>query len=284
MREIVENEQAIWCDTEYDTLREVIVCQPKYMKIVEVINEVQEEYSEENIDRLKAMEQHKAFTDALSEHGVAVYMLPPGRSKPEQVFTRDIGFAIGNRLFISEMANEIRQGEEKILSSWLADNQLPYEKISDHEIEGGDVLVDGKKVFVGISSRTSHTSVEKLSEKLKGYEVIPIPFDEKYLHLDCVFNILSPEDALIFPEALDKKSVQLLKSMYKTIEVNAEEQFSMGTNVLSIGNKKVFSLPMNQEVNRAMRERGYFVIEVDFSEIIKSGGSFRCCTMPIKRK
>ncbi|WP_368896749.1 arginine deiminase-related protein, partial [Priestia megaterium] len=27
----------------------------------------------------------------------------------------------------------------------------------------------------------------------------------------------------------------------------------------------------------------YKVIEVDISEIIKSGGSFRCCTMPLER-
>jgi N-dimethylarginine dimethylaminohydrolase len=57
----------------------------------------------------------------------------------------------------------------------------------------------------------------------------------------------------------------------------------MGTNVLSIGNKKIISLPVNQDVNSQMRNRGYEVLEVDITEIIKSGGSFRCCTMPILR-
>ena len=37
------------------------------------------------------------------------------------------------------------------------------------------------------------------------------------------------------------------------------------------------------EVNKKMREFGFNVIEVDFSEIIKSGGSFRCCSMPVER-
>jgi len=283
MREIDEAEQPILCDTEYGILEKVIVCQPKYMEIAEVINEVQEEYADENINRLKAMEQHRAFTDALVQHGVSVYMLPPGKTKPEQVFTRDIGFTIGNRLFISEMASEIRQGEETVLRKWLFDNGLPSQKLSNHEIEGGDVIIDGQKVFVGISSRTSEEAVDRLKELLSDYDVYPIPFNEKYLHLDCVFNILSPTEALIFPEALDESTIQLLQEMYNTIEVNEEEQFTMGTNVLSIGHKRVFSLPMNVKVNQQLRESGYSVIEVDFSEIIKSGGSFRCCTLPIKR-
>jgi N-dimethylarginine dimethylaminohydrolase len=57
----------------------------------------------------------------------------------------------------------------------------------------------------------------------------------------------------------------------------------MGVNVLSLGNKKIISLPQNAEVNHQLSKRGYDVIKIDFSEIIKSGGSFRCCTLPIKR-
>jgi N-dimethylarginine dimethylaminohydrolase len=57
----------------------------------------------------------------------------------------------------------------------------------------------------------------------------------------------------------------------------------MGTNVLSIGDRKIISLPVNKNVNKQLRDRGYEVIEVDITEIIKSGGSFRCCTLPILR-
>jgi N-dimethylarginine dimethylaminohydrolase len=53
--------------------------------------------------------------------------------------------------------------------------------------------------------------------------------------------------------------------------------------VLCIGNKKILSLPINKQVNQNLRNRGFEVIEVDISEIIKSGGSFRCCTLPILR-
>ena len=84
-------------------------------------------------------------------------------------------------------------------------------------------------------------------------------------------------------DALDQKVVDRLSKMYNLIEVSESEQFSMGTNVLSIGQNRVLSLPVNIDVNHQMRQRGFEVLEVDFSEIIKSGGSFRCCSMPIVR-
>jgi N-dimethylarginine dimethylaminohydrolase len=219
----------------------------------------------------------------MRDEGVDVITLAANSSFPEQVFTRDIGFTLGNQTFVSEMASSIRQGEESVLQKWLDTHQVPFQKLSQNHIEGGDVIIDGKTIYIGLSHRTSQSAIEKLQTDLPNYEIIIVPFDPKYLHLDCVFNILSPTEALIFPEALEAETVNFLASRYKLINVSKEEQFTMGTNVLSIGNKKVFSLPMNHQVNEEIRRHGYEVIEVDFSEIIKSGGSFRCCTMPITR-
>jgi len=283
MVKIIEDQSQISCQSEYGTLQKVVLCEPQYMEIKEAINDVQKKYMVDNIDRSLAILQHQQFEETLRNAGVEVIKLRPSKDHPEQVFTRDIGFTLGNRLFISEMANPIRQGEEKVLAQWMNEHNISYKKLSTHSIEGGDVIMDGNRVFIGISYRTCMDAIQALQKELPDFEILPIPFNPKYLHLDCVFNILSSKDALIYPEALDPKIVELLSSMYNLIEVSESEQFSMGTNVLSIGNKRVLSLPINQEVNKQMRQHGYEVLEVDFSEIIKSGGSFRCCSMPIER-
>jgi N-dimethylarginine dimethylaminohydrolase len=272
------------CHTEYDTLRRVILCQPKFMAIEEVINDVQKRYADEDIDVELAMKQHEEFEKILKEHGVEVIKLPSSEKFPEQVFTRDIGFTIGDDIFVAEMASDIRKGEEEVLEEWLDDEDISFQTTADR-VEGGDVIVDRSALYVGISSRTSEEAVRKLRHDLPNHEIIQVPFDEKYLHLDCVFNILSPEVGLIFPKAFDVETIDMLAARkYKLIEVSEEEQFTMGTNVLSIGDKKVFSLPQNKNVNAQMRAHGFEVIEVDFSEIIKSGGSFRCCSMPVVRE
>lgn len=270
------------CVTEYDTLRRVVLCEPKYMAIKDIINDVQKKYKDENIDREKAMQQHKEFEAKLKEHNVEVIKLPSSERYPEQVFTRDIGFTLGDRLFLADMASDIRKGEEAALQNWLLQENIPF-RVSESRVEGGDVIVDRNRVFVGISSRTSEESVLHLEQSLPDHEVIRVPFNEKYLHLDCVFNVISSGDGLYFPEAFDEETRKSLESMYNLIEVNKEEQFTMGTNVLSIGSGRLFSLPQNPQVNAAMRSKGFDVIEIDFSEIIKSGGSFRCCSMPVVR-
>lgn len=278
-----KNNNDIQCNNEYEELHRVILCEPKFMAIRDVINETQEHYKHENINIDRAIQQHNQFCELLSEHGIEVIKLPPSQKYPEQVFTRDIGFTIGQRIFAAEMAADIRQGEEYELKKWLELEGISYHILSENSIEGGDVIVDGNNIYVGISSRTNEASIQELTHLLPEYEIIPISLNQRYLHLDCVFNIISPEEALIFPEAIDQTTVNMLSSRFHLIEVTEKEQFTLGTNVLSIGQKKVFSLMGNEDVNNQLRERGYHVIEVDITEIIKSGGSFRCCTLPILR-
>lgn len=275
--------QSARCRSEYGPLRRVLLCPPNFMEIKDVINDVQKRYKDENINAEKAMQQHRKFVDALKEHGVKTDLLEPSEQFPEQVFTRDIGFTIDDTVYIGEMASDIRKGEERELQKWLDANQFHSQHLDSNRVEGGDVILDRDTVFVGISSRTSKNAIEELQQKLPGYAVIPISFNEKYLHLDCVFNILSPTEALIFPQALDAAAVKMLSERYTLIEVDSKEQFALGTNVLSIGGRRVFSQPQNKNVNKQLALNGFHVIEVDFSEIIKSGGAFRCCTMPVIR-
>ncbi|MFA9457025.1 dimethylarginine dimethylaminohydrolase family protein [Halalkalibacter sp. AB-rgal2] len=273
-----------YCQTEYAPLHTVVLCEPKFMTIRDVINETQKKFIDEGIHVELALRQHKEFVKQLKKQHIEVVLLPPVHLFPEQVFTRDIGFTVGHIVFVAEMAHNIRQGEEDLLKSWLHDQKISYYNLLGDMIEGGDVLIDGKTIYVGISNRTNQNAIHHLQKIMQNYEIITVPFTEKYLHLDCVFNIISPTEALCYPDAFSKKEYDFLSQRYDLIEVSEQEQFTLGTNVLSIGRKTLFSLPVNQQVNQKLRDRGYTVIEVDITEIIKSGGSFRCCTLPIRRE
>ncbi len=273
-----------FCMSEYDVLKRVILCQPQYMTIREVINETQKHFKNEGIHIERALEQHGEFVKTLKENNVDVILLPYHKKYPEQVFTRDVGFTLGQTIFVAKMATEVRSGEENILKQWLEDEEISYYNLIEERIEGGDVVIDQNTIYVGLSNRTEEKAVEQLQRLLNKFDVIPIPFKEKYLHLDCVFNVVSPEVALIYPNALTQKQIDFFAARYDLIEVSEEEQFQLGTNVLCIGNKRVLSLPVNKNVNKQLRDRGFQVIEVDITEIIKSGGSFRCCTLPILRE
>jgi N-dimethylarginine dimethylaminohydrolase len=284
MAESPKTNNKTFCMGEYDVLKRVILCQPQYMTIREVINETQEHFKNEGIHIDRALEQHGQLVKTLKDNGIDVILLPYHKKYPEQVFTRDIGFTLGQTIFVGKMATDVRAGEENVLKQWLEDEEISYYNLAEERIEGGDVVIDRETIYVGLSNRTDHKAADQLQRLLNQFNVIPISFKAKYLHLDCIFNVVSPNVALIYPNALTKKDIELFASRYELIEVSEEEQFQLGTNVLSIGNKRVLSLPVNEKVNKQLRTLGFQVIEVDITEIIKSGGSFRCCTLPILRE
>jgi N-dimethylarginine dimethylaminohydrolase len=267
-----------YCSSEYGPLKRVLLCEPHHLTLRE------NRSSDEDINIEQAVSQHVSFVTVLRENRIDVTLLPHHRKFPEQVYTRDIGFTLGQTVFVGKIASNPRVGEENVLKQWLEDEDLSYYNLAKDKIEGGDVIIDEDHVYVGLSDRTHKKAVDHLQSLLPHYKIRAIPFKENFLHLDCVFNVLSPNIALIYKEAFAQKDLQFFQSRYDLIEVSKEEQKKLATNVLSIGCDKVISLPGNKEVNQQMRKKGFKVIEVELTEIIKAGGSFRCCTLPILRE
>ncbi|WP_256860505.1 dimethylarginine dimethylaminohydrolase family protein [Paraliobacillus ryukyuensis] len=277
--------ERVGCDTEYEKLKRVIVCSPRYMRIGKIINETQKHYKSENIDVDIAMKQHETFVQTLKSYQVEVVEMTPHQDLYEQVFTRDIGFCIGKNLYTANMGQRIRVPEVQQLETYLNNGAITYHSIDTDSIEGGDVIVDGQTIWIGISDRTSKEAVEKLQEQLPNYQINPLPIDEHILHLDCAFNCIAPNMVLVYPKAFAEKELEKIRQHYEyIIEVSEDEAFTLGTNVFMLDHKTVISLPENQQVNQQLRAHDFYVIEVPFNEIIKSGGSFRCCTLPVLRE
>ncbi|BBA75876.1 MULTISPECIES: dimethylarginine dimethylaminohydrolase family protein [Bacillus] len=271
------------CRSEFDALQTVILCRPEHMAIKDIINGTQKHFKQENINIPVALKQHSEFIDILRSHQIEVVLLPADPALPEQVFTRDIGFVLGETAFISNMAASVRQGEEKVFQNLLDNKKIPYTRLKKANIEGGDILIADGTVYTGLSKRTDKAAVRELREALPEMTVVPIPLKEDFLHLDCVFNMISETEALYCKNGLRQEEIDLLAERFEMIEVPEEEQFTLGPNILSLSNQTIISLPQHRHTNRELRKRGYTVIEIEFSEIIKSGGSFRCCTLPLVR-
>ncbi|KGP91179.1 hypothetical protein N780_08055 [Pontibacillus chungwhensis BH030062] len=280
----IETASNIHCKSEYTSLHKVLVVKPSFMEITEVINETQKHYKDQNINVPLALEQHENFVHVLREQNIEVEELPADPALPEQVFTRDIAFTLDERLYIASMSEDVRNQETETLKRWLLDHNISYEDGLPSSIEGGDVVVNGSTIYVGESGRTKREAIQALQERLPSYTVVPLPLDESILHLDCVFNIVDNNTAIVYPPAFTPEGLGMIASTFNLIRVTREEQFQMGPNVLAIGNKTIISLPQNKQVNRGLKAKGFKVIPVDFSEIIKSGGSFRCCTLPLRRE
>jgi len=158
----------------------------------------------------------------------------------------------------------------------------------DALLEGGDIAVDKGRVFVGISQRTNPAGFEFLKKEFPEFVVIPVYCrklgeGENVLHLDCTFNPVGENHCLIYPEGFSDIPDEIRD--YDWIEVTREEQAVLATNVLSIHRNLVISRnhPTCRRANQEMRKAGIEVIELDFNGAPATGGSFRCCTLPLVR-
>lgn len=272
-------------NNEYSTLKKAIVASAITYYDHEAINNNQAYYYKHSSpSKSLLIEQQKVFFDVLDTNGVELLFAEEKGNCPDQLNTRDPAFCIGDTLYISAMKEPLRAHEKDGLRRIISKISSPVVRLNNCSIEGGDVLVNDNIVYVGISRRTNMEGIYSLKAKMRDqYEVIPIILKPGFLHLDTVFNILGNNKALVCHDAIDRDSYEILHT-FSLLEITLEEQLHLGTNVLSITPDKVISQPQNARINNMLKEHGFHVIEVDYSEGSKIGGAFRCATCPLVRE
>ena len=277
------------CYSETGRLRKVLMCPPTYFQITQPINMIQLMWSYDGLPRPEPgimVLQHNRFVKLLREHGVEVELLPPVRDLPFQHATRDVGTVIGDTIVLSNLRPPSRRLEADITRPALEKSGLRVLVPDQGYVEGGDLVVDNGRLWVGIGGRTNEAGAEWLDETFgREYEVIPLHFDPWLMHLDTVFGALSGGHALVYEDAFDAASLSRIQAAYPSvISLTKEEQKSGGANVLPIDPQTIITIAENASVNAQLRQLGFEVITVPYSEVIKTGGSVRCDTLPVERE
>ena len=169
-----------------------------------------------------------------------------------------------------------------------------------------------------IQNVAKNVLAEKTVERV--YEV-KLPSKRNFMHLDTVFSIIDENLIVTYPEAMDtlletfvyrldsvtdnneikihresiKKSLisilqleiphlEVVKTGYGHPDFASREQWYDGANVFAIGPRRVISYDRNRLTNRALRDNGVEVLEINSSELSRGLGGPRCMAMPIERK
>ncbi len=246
----------------------------------EIINQTQQRfyYTEDHPEREKLILELAEFRNLLEHHGVEVYQPATVEGVPDQLTPRDIGFVIGDTLVLSNMANRSRRMEWRGLQKMIRQLDTPVVHLPESlTIEGGDVIVHEGVIYVGISERTSQDTADYLAQTFPQYEVMAVPLRssdsaQEILHLDCTFLPVGNEHALIYPEGLAEVPAAI-NDRFDLIKVMSEEQQDLAVNVLSLSPRIVVSRSRAKRVNARLRNIGFQVIEIEFDEAPKTGGS-----------
>lgn len=284
---IVRRSAANGCTSETGRLRKVVMCPPTYFQIVKPINVTQWLYFSDGLPRpnpLVMVKQHEQFVQTLRDEGVEVELVDPVRCLPYQHATRDVGAVVGDTIVLSSMREESRRAESAVTRPVLERYGLRVLAPERGFVEGGDVFVDGKRIWVGLGSRTDEWGVEFLYQTFgREFEVIPLRFGPIHTHLDTVFGIVG-EHALVYEPAFEAEALGKIRAGFEDIvALTDKEQLSAGANVLSLGPRRVLGTKENPSVNGKLRSLGYEVVEIAFSEVLKTGGSVRCDVLPVER-
>ena len=227
------------------------------------------------IDLEMARAQHREYVRALKSLGCTVMELPAEPDLPDSVFVEDTAFILPEAAVITRPGADSRKPEVESITRALA----PFKKLVHIKlpatIDGGDVLVLDKKIFVGLSTRSSQEAIDQLNALLEeyGYSVTGVRM-HRCLHLKSAVTRVDEATLLINQNWLDSYHFE----NFRTIEVHPDEPYA--ANCLPVGDAIIFPTAFPKTRAR-LEEAGYNLLPVDVSELAKAEGAVTCCSLII---
>jgi len=222
------------------------------------------------IDPAKAAAQHGTYEKALRDAGFEIVRLPELADDPDAVFVEDTALILGDHAIITRPGAPSRIGEVDSTTEGLRDH-FEVHRIESGHVDGGDVLRISRRLYVGLSTRTDRAGVAALANLVVplGYEVVAAEAGA-CLHLKTGATFAGDGVLLYNAETIDP-------AQFAGVEPFAVEE-PAAANCVRAGDRLI--LPAgNPRTAKALRARGFHVIEVDVSELQKAEAGVSCMSL-----
>lgn len=223
-----------------------------------------------------ALEQHKAYVEALKKCGVEVTVLEALDEFPDSCFVEDVAVLTKKCAIITNPGADTRNEEIKYIvdtiKKFYDEDKIEYIN-SPGTLDGGDVMMVGDHFYVGESARTNIHGINQFINILEKYSLTGSKIElEEVLHLKTGINYIENNTMLVSGEFINKEEFE----NYKKIIVPKEEGY--GANCIYVNG--VVIVPKGYEnVEKLIKSAGYKVIVVDTSEFRKIDGGLSCLSL-----
>lgn len=261
----------------------------------------------------RSVEQMEAFAALLRERGVVVHRAEPFTADEEdflanfkqgvqQCFTRDPLLVVGDHVIETSMREferrkerfGIRRGITARLDEggarWVSMPQpIPERGTKGYGpgpfLEGGDVLLLGRELYVGCSGHASNEAGIRWLQRYLGpdYRVHLVPLERGFLHLDVVLSLPRPGLAIVCREAFSEGLPAFLEG-WELIEVSVEDTTRLACNGLVLDERTYLCAEEHEAVAEALARAGQEVLTLRYDVVSMWGGSFRCSHHPLRRE
>ena len=225
------------------------------------------------IDYELACAQHRAYVQCLNHLGCEVVTLPAEPDLPDSVFVEDAAIVLDEVAIITRPGHEMRRSETPSIEEALQPYR-PIERIdAPATLDGGDVLIVGRTIYVGLSQRTNEAGLADLHRILAphGYTIRGLPIDA-CLHLKSACTHVGRKTLLINRQWVDAGAFAGLD----LLDINEDEPDA--ANALPIGDAIVYPAAFTK-TRRCLEDKGFKVVPVDLSELAKAEGAVTCCSL-----
>jgi N-dimethylarginine dimethylaminohydrolase len=264
------------------TPRSYLMCPPEYFAVTYAINPWMR--PEEPVDPALAMRQWETLRQAYTSLGHSVSTIEPVPGLPDMVFAANGATVIDGTVLGVRFRYPQRAAEAQAYLDWFRSQGWPSVHEPEHVNEGeGDILVTGDgTVLAGYGFRSDFAAAEELAATF-GRRVVSLRLvDARFYHLDTALCVLDASTAMYYPAAFDDAGRAALASTFaELIEAKDEDAEVLGLNAVSDG-RSVVTAAAATGLARSLRSRGFEVLGVDMSELLKAGGGAKCCTLELR--
>ena len=225
------------------------------------------------IDVDLARAQHDAYENALEDAGYRIDRVPSDATMPDAVFIEDAALVFDELAVVTRPGAPSRQGETAAIERALE----PYRPVcriqAPGTMDGGDVLTVGRRVFVGVSTRTNSDAIAQLRRMLApyGYRVDAVDV-RGFLHLKSAVTAVGDNLLLINPSLVPKTAFDGCDF------VDVDEREPMAANAVRLRDRLIYPSAFPRTAER-LAARGLKIITVDVSELQKAEGAVTCCSV-----
>jgi len=230
------------------------------------------------IDLGMARAQHAWYEAVLESLGCSLVRLPADPELPDSVFIEDTAIVLDEVAVLTRPGAPSRQAETAAVARALELHRPLLRLEAPATLDGGDVLVLGRTLFVGLSSRSNPEAVDQLGRLLRphGYAVKGVRVSG-CLHLKSAVTRAGEDRLLANPAWVDPGAF----GDWRVLEVDPGEPCA--GNVLTVEGQ-VVSPDCFPRTRRRLEAAGLTVHLVDMEELQKAEGAVTCCSLVFRTR
>ncbi|MFI7406704.1 dimethylargininase [Streptomyces sp. NPDC049541] len=258
----------------------LLMCRPLHFDVTYSINPWMN--PDKPTDAQTALLQWEQLRELYVSLGHTVELVEPVEGLPDMVFAANGATVVDGKVLGARFRHRERTAEGPAYLDWFARNGFQELLWPEHINEGeGDYLRVGRRMLAGTGFRTDPRSHAEAQEFF-GIPVTGLTLvNPKFYHLDTALSVLSPDEVMYYPAAFSAGSQAVLHEMFPDAVLASDQDAAVfGLNAFSDGLNVLLPQAATGLVAQ-LKERGFNPIGVSLGELLKAGGSVKCCTLAL---